>query len=68
MIRPDVTTRLPMLLTILANLIDLSISNSRSQVSERSCILSNILIEIMTERYKIIGNNTLQMISFGYDN
>jgi len=22
----------------------------------------------MTERYKIIGNNTLQMISFGYDN
>ena len=63
-----VTTRLPMLLAILANLVDLSISNSRSQVSDRSCILSNILIEIMTEGYKIIGDNTLQMISFGYDN
>jgi hypothetical protein len=31
-------------------------------------ILSNILIEIMTEGYKIIGDNTLQMISIGYDN
>ena len=30
--------------------------------------LSNILIEIMTEGYKIIGDNTLQMISIGYDN
>ncbi|MFZ0220866.1 MAG: hypothetical protein WAM42_04130 [Candidatus Nitrosopolaris sp.] len=31
-------------------------------------ILSNILIEIMTERYKIIGANTLQMTSIGYYN
>jgi hypothetical protein len=30
-------------------------------------ILSNMQIEIMTERYKIIGNNTLQMINIGYD-
>ena len=30
-------------------------------------ILSNILTEIMTKRYKIIGDNTLQMISIGYD-
>jgi hypothetical protein len=30
-------------------------------------ILSNILIDIMTERYKIIGDNTLQMISNGYN-
>jgi hypothetical protein len=26
------------------------------------------LIEIMTERYKIVGDNTLQMIGIGYDN
>jgi hypothetical protein len=31
-------------------------------------IFSNILTEIMTKRYKIIGDNTLQMISIGYDN
>jgi len=30
-------------------------------------IFSNILTEIMTKRYKIIGDNTLQMISIGYD-
>jgi hypothetical protein len=30
-------------------------------------IFSNILAEIMTKRYKIIGDNTLQMISIGYD-
>jgi len=30
-------------------------------------IFSNILIEIITEGYKIIGDNTLQMISIGYD-
>ena len=30
-------------------------------------ILSNILTEIMTKGYKIIGDNTLQMISIGYD-
>jgi hypothetical protein len=30
-------------------------------------IFSNILTEIITKRYKIIGDNTLQMISNGYD-
>jgi hypothetical protein len=30
-------------------------------------IFSNILIEIITEGYKIVGENTLQMISIGYD-
>ena len=30
-------------------------------------IFSNILTEIMTKRYKIIGDNTLQMISIQYD-
>jgi len=30
-------------------------------------ILSNILTEIITKGYKIVGNNTLQMISIGYD-
>jgi hypothetical protein len=30
-------------------------------------ILPNILTEIITEGYKIIGDNTLQMISIGYD-
>jgi hypothetical protein len=33
-----------------------------------NAIFSNILIEIITEGYKIIGDNTLQMISIGYDN
>jgi hypothetical protein len=31
-------------------------------------ILSNMLIKIITEGYKIIGGNTLQMISIAYDN
>jgi hypothetical protein len=31
-------------------------------------ILSNILDGIMTGRYKIIGDNTLQMISIEHDN
>jgi hypothetical protein len=31
-------------------------------------ILSNILTEIMTKGYKIIGDNTLQTISSAYDN
>jgi hypothetical protein len=30
-------------------------------------IFSNILTEIMATRYKIIGDNTLQMISIGYN-
>jgi hypothetical protein len=30
-------------------------------------IFSNILTEIITKRYKIIGDNTLQMISTGYN-
>jgi hypothetical protein len=30
-------------------------------------ILSNILMGIMTKGYKIIGDNTLQMVSSGYD-
>jgi hypothetical protein len=34
----------------------------------KDAILSNILIGIMTERYKIIGDNTLQMISIEHDN
>jgi len=33
----------------------------------KDAILSNILIGIMTERYKIIGDNTLQMISILHD-
>jgi hypothetical protein len=33
-----------------------------------NAIFSNILIEIITERYKIIGDNTLQMIGVEYDN
>jgi hypothetical protein len=32
-----------------------------------NAIFSNILAKIMTKRYKIIGDNTLQMISIGYD-
>ncbi len=31
-------------------------------------ILSNMLITIITEGYKLIGGNTLQMISIVYDN
>jgi hypothetical protein len=34
----------------------------------KDAILSNILIGIMTERYKITGDNTLQMISIEHDN
>ena len=30
-------------------------------------IFSNILTEIMTNRYKVVGDNTLQMISIAYD-
>ncbi|HXX96942.1 MAG TPA: hypothetical protein VEL11_07490 [Candidatus Bathyarchaeia archaeon] len=33
-----------------------------------NAIFSNILIEIITEGYKIIGDNTLQMIGTAYDN
>jgi hypothetical protein len=33
-----------------------------------NAIFSNILIEIITEGYKIIGDNNLQMISTAYDN
>src|SRR5215469_17935562 len=33
----------------------------------KDAILSNILIGIMTERYKTIGDNTLQMISILHD-
>jgi hypothetical protein len=46
-------------------------SSERKEVANPRAIytiLSNILIEIMTEGYKIIGDNTLQMISIGYDN
>jgi hypothetical protein len=34
----------------------------------KDAILSNILVQIITEGYKIIGHNTLQMISIAYDN
>jgi hypothetical protein len=33
----------------------------------KDAILSNILIGIITERYKIIGDNTLRMIRIRYD-
>jgi hypothetical protein len=33
----------------------------------KDAMLSNMLIRIMTKRYKIIGGNTLQMISIQYD-
>jgi hypothetical protein len=33
-----------------------------------NAIFSNILMEIITEEYKIIGDNTLQMIGTAYDN
>ena len=34
----------------------------------KDAMLSNILSGIMTKGYKIIGDNTLQMISIGHDN